>query len=231
MFSFIKNFYYPSRLLTNSEFERICTDATVLEQDERGVKVLQLTTGDMLKIFRVKRVLSGANIYSYARRFCRNAARLNDLVIPTVKIKSLFHLERSGHTAVLYQPLEGETLRQIIHNNAFDLTLADAMGDFLAALHQKGIHFHSLHTGNVVLTSGGDLGLIDISDMSIYAWPLSCNTRVRSIKRLCKYQDDICKLGAIFWNQFLDRYFDTSQLNNSCKNRIKRQNAKLNLFG
>lgn len=230
MIAFLKDFYFPSQLLTDNDFNKMCLGGKVLEQDERGVKVIQLTSGEILKIFRVKRLLSGTNLYSYARRFCRNAKRLTRLNIPTVTIKTLFHFESSNNTAVLYQPLEGKTLRQLIYNDDFDLTLADVMGDFLASLHQKGIHFHSLHTGNVVQTSGGDLGLIDISDMSIYAWPLFCNTRVRSFKRLCKYQDDIGKLGVVFWNQFLDRYFDKSQLSNSCRVRIKHANTKLNLF-
>ncbi|EIJ65397.1 toluene tolerance family protein [Candidatus Nitrosopumilus salaria BD31] len=230
MIAYLKDLYFPSQLLTDNDFNKMCVGGKVLEQDERGVKVIQLTNGEILKIFRVKKLLSGTNLYSYARRFCRNARRLARLDIPTVTIKTLFHFEGSKNTAVLYRPLEGETLTQVINHNNFDLTLADVMGDFLADLHQKGIHFHSLHTGNVVQTSAGDLGLIDISDMSIYAWPLFCSTRVRSFKRLCKYQDDIRKLGTTFWSQFLDRYFDKSQLSQFCRDRIKRENSKLNLF-
>lgn len=230
MIAFLKDFYFPSQLLTDNDLNKLCAGGSVLEQDERGVKVIQLTNGEILKIFRVKRLLSGANLFSYARRFCRNAKRLKRLNIPTIEIKTLFHFHNSNNTAVLYQPLEGKTLKQMIQSDSFDLVSAEAIGDFLAALHQQGIHFHSLHTGNVVQTPDGDLGLIDISDMSIYAWPLFCHTRVRSFKRLCRYQDDIRKLGKFFWNQLLDRYFDKSQLSNSCRDKIKRENAKLNLF-
>ncbi len=230
MIAFLKDFYFPSQLLTDHDFNRMCAGGKVLEQDERGVKVIQLTSGEILKIFRVKRLISGTNLYSYARRFCRNAVRLARLEIPTVKIKALFYFDSSNNTAVLYQPLQGETLRKVIHDLAYDSTLAETMGDFLAKLHQKGIHFHSLHTGNVVQTPDGDLGLIDISDMSIYPWPLFCNTRVRSFKRLCKYRDDISKLGEAFWNHFLGQYFVKSRLSNSCRDKIKRENAKLRLF-
>lgn len=227
MVAFLKNFYSPSRLLTDDDYKVMSTDATVLEQDERGIKVLLLANGDILKIFRVKRVISGTNIYSYARRFCRNAKRLSALDIPTVRIKSLYHFKASKNTAVLYTPLEGQTLSQLIHRESFDLSLAEKLGDFLAELHKKGIHFHSLHTGNVVQTPDGQLGLIDISDMSIYAWPLLCNTRMRSFKRLCRYQDDIRKLGLIFWNLFQDRYFEKSQLSKRCMNKIRDANQKL----
>ena len=98
MVAFLKNFYSPSRLLTDDDYKVMSTDATVLEQDERGIKVLLLANGDILKIFRVKRVISGTNIYSYARRFCRNAKRLSALDIPTVRIKSLYHFKASKNT-------------------------------------------------------------------------------------------------------------------------------------
>lgn len=227
MFDLFKNFYFPSRLLTDTEFQVMCADATVLEQDERGMKVIQLASGDILKLFRVKRVVSGANIFSYARRFCRNAKRLTAIDIPTVRIKSLYHFEESNSSAVLYTPLEGHTLSQLIHRGSVDLSLAEKLGDFLAELHQKGIHFHSLHTGNVVLAPDGHLGLIDISDLSIYAWPLLCNTRIRSFKRLCRYQDDIKKLGLTFWNLLQESYFAKSQLSQRCINKIRQANRNL----
>jgi hypothetical protein len=221
MFSFVKNFYYPSRLLSESEFESVCKDATVLEKDERGVKVLLLASGDILKIFRVKRFISGTNIYSYARRFCRNAKRLSALGVPTVSIKNLYHFENNSNTAVLYAQLEGQTLRQILHKGCFDLSLAEKLGYFLAELHQKGIHFHSLHAGNIVLTPNGQLGLIDISDLSIYVWPLFCNTRMRSFKRLCRYQDDIKKLGLELLEIIQNAYFTHSALGKSCSKKIQ----------
>jgi tRNA A-37 threonylcarbamoyl transferase component Bud32 len=219
-----------SHLLTIDDYDAMCADGTVLEHDERGVKVIQLTDGNILKIFRVKRLISGTNIYSYARRFCRNAQRLHQRGIPTVSIKTLYHFENNTNTAVLYIPLEGKTLRQLIQKNEFSLTLANILGVFLAELHQKGIHFHSLHTGNVVQMPSGKLGLIDISDLSAYAWPLFCNTRVRSFRRLCKYQDDIQKFGQEFLNIFLDRYFNESCLKKSCENKIRQVVNRLKLF-
>jgi hypothetical protein len=219
-----------SHLLTTDDYDAMCAGGTVLEHDGRGVKVIQLTDGNILKIFRVKRLISGTNIYSYARRFCRNAQRLQKRRIPTVNIKTLYHFENNSNTAVLYVPLEGQTLRQLVQKNEFDLTLASILGQFLAELHQQGIHFHSLHTGNVVQMPNGGLGLIDISDLSAYPWPLFCNTRGRSFKRLCKYQDDIQKFGQEFLNIFLDRYFNESYLKKSCENKIRQVVNRLKLF-
>lgn len=225
-FSFFTHFFQSSQLLTDARFDEMCRGAVVLEQDGRGAKVLQLPSGDIVKIFRVKRMVSGAHIYSYARRFCRNAKRLAAQAVPTVKIKTLYHFEEGNNTAVLYEPLAGHTLRQLIHAGETDLSLAAKLGVFLAELHRKGIHFHSLHTGNVVQTPRGDLGLIDISDMSIYAWPLFCHTRIRSFKRLCKYQDDIKKLGFESWRLLQDKYFVKSRLTRVCESKIRQAISK-----
>jgi hypothetical protein len=230
MFSFIKNFYYPSHLLKDEAFKLMCDGSQILERDERGDKVFLLSSGEILKIFRVKRLVTGARIYSYARRFCRNAKRLSALGVTTVSIRKLYHFENNSNTAVLYARLERQTLRQMINKGSFDLSLAEKLGDFLAELHQKGIHFHSLHAGNIVLTPDGHLGLIDISDMSIYAWPLLCNTRMRSFRRLCRYQDDIKNIGYTCWHLVQDRYFAQSQLSMRCINKIRQVNNELIKF-
>jgi len=224
---FFKHLSQSSQSLSNSDFEQISQNAKILEHDERGVKVMQLPSGDILKIFRVKRLISGTNIYSYARRFCRNAVRLQKLAVPTVTIKAMYHFEGSHNTAVLYSPLAGKTIRQLIHENKVSPNLAEKLGIFLANLHGKGIHFHSLHTGNVVQMPDGNLGLIDISDMSVYAWPLFCNTRIRSFKRWCKYQDDMNALGKPFWATLEASYFAESHLTQRCVQKIKQANTQM----
>jgi hypothetical protein len=224
VFSAIKNLYFPSRLLLDHELKAMCEGGKVLEHDERGVKVIQLTNGDVLKIFRARNRLSGTRIYSHARRFCRNAFRLQHLNIPTVKIKALFHLETNGHTAVLYEPLAGESIRDLVHKDIKRIKLtAKTFGCFLATLHFKGIHFHSLHTGNVLLLPNNEFGLIDISDMTIFSWPLFSNTRLRSFKRLCKYKGDIQALGAQYWSDMLEAYFiSSSHCGLACREKLLR---------
>lgn len=224
---FFKHLFQSSQTLSSSDFEKMCQNADILEQDERGIKVVRLPSGDILKVFRVKRLISGTNIYSYARRFCRNAVRLSKLAIPTVSIEVLYHFEGSSNTAVLYSPLPGKTIRQLIQENAISSNLADKMGEFLASLHSKGVHFHSLHTGNVVQMPDGKLGLIDISDMSVYAWPLFCNTRIRSFKRWCKYEDDMNALGKIFWDSLQTSYFSNSHLSCRCEQKIRLANSQM----
>jgi tRNA A-37 threonylcarbamoyl transferase component Bud32 len=206
-----------STLLSNATLEQACRQGEVIEQDERGPKVIKLSNGDFLKIFRARRYFSGARLYSHARRFYRNALRLHALDIPTVTVKSLHHLEHAGHTAVIYQPLSGLTLRQLIATDIQQLySRANKFGAFLAELHDKGVHFHSLHTGNVLLLPNGEFGLIDISDMTIYPWSLMCTTRVRSFARLGKYREELTVLDAAFWQSVIQGYKQSSSKAQRC---------------
>jgi tRNA A-37 threonylcarbamoyl transferase component Bud32 len=217
----LTKFCTHSQLLTDTDLYQACRDGVVIEQDERGPKVIQLSNGDFLKIFRARRVFSGARLYSHARRFYRNSQRLQRLQIPTVTIKSLYHLPKAGHTAVIYQPLSGQTLRQLIADDLPRLyRLASKLGYFLATLHDKGVHFHSLHTGNVLVMPNDEFGLIDISDMTIYPWSLMCATRIRSFVRLGKYQTEMSALDTSFWRMVMQGYQQASEKAHRCAQKI-----------
>lgn len=204
--------------------------ARVLEQDERGIKVMQLPDGDMFKVFRVRNRFSSARLYSYARRFCRNALRLQKLDIPTVEIKQLFHLQGPAETAVLYAPLAGQTLRELLSRRALTDAEAEQLGIFIARLHRHGVHFRSLHPGNIVLGTDGRLGLIDIADMSIYAWPLWCTTRLRSFTHLHRYPEQIRDLGEVNWRRVEASYFAHAALRPACESRLRRHLQKISVF-
>ena len=228
MFSYFQQFYFKSQLLSKENFDAMRLQGKVIEQDERGIKVMILPNGDFLKIFRVRHLISGTQLYTHARRFCRNAKRLENLNIPTVKVKKLFYFEDNHHAAVLYEPLPGETLKQYLRKDSIDIeALAQKLGQFIARLHLNGVHFHSLHTGNVVITPQGEVGLIDISDMSMFPWPLLCNTRVRSFKRFCRYSEEIELLGRVFWERLQYHYFEHSLSSPICKSKIQNANKKL----
>ncbi|PPC82279.1 MAG: hypothetical protein CTY38_06940 [Methylotenera sp.] len=217
----------PSELLTEAALQAMIAGGNVLEQDGRGYKVIQLGSGDILKIFRVRHKLSGARIYSNARKFARNAKRLEALGVNTVRIKQLYHIEHSSNTAVLYSPIVGSTLKKMLSDHLFNDDIASALGGYVAKLHQLGVHFRSLHMGNIVMTPEGSYGLIDISDMSIYRWPLFCNTRVRNFKHLTRYPEDIVRLGEAHWASFKNGYFVNSKLGAICIRRL--QNALNNM--
>jgi tRNA A-37 threonylcarbamoyl transferase component Bud32 len=212
----------PTELLGTEALDSMLAGGEVLEQDERGYKVVRLRTGDIFKIFRVRRKISGARIYTHARRFFRNAERLHQLGVNTVTCKRLYHFSNSDDTAVLYSPLAGYTIRKLLEGNLLNQEMASALGAFIARLHQSGIHFRSLHMGNILVMPDGQYGLIDISDMSIYPWPLFCNTRVRNFRHLCRYPDDISHLGKLSWQSLQEGYFSASQLGAACESKIRR---------
>ena len=220
-----RHLFASSDLLPEHQFEQWCASGRVIEQDERGPKVIVLDNGDFLKIFRARHRFSGARIYSHARRFYRNALRLAELKIPTVTVKALYHFELSGQTAVLYKPLPGYSIRDLVrHDLPLVETSAEKLGKFLAKMHLRGVHFHSLHTGNILFLPNQEFGLIDISDMSIYRWPLMCMTRYRSFNRLCKHKEDIMVLGQAYWERMLWQYFRYSFSSPLCRKRIQSCN-------
>lgn len=216
-----------SQLLTPGMLEVLTAGAKALEQDKRGVKVYRLASGDILKIFRLRSRFSSARLYSYARRFCRNAARLQALGIPTVAVRQLFHLQGSSATAVLYQPLAGHTLRDLAYGDGIPAPLFDTLGVFIARLHAVGVHFRSLHLGNIVLTPHGELGLIDISDLSVYRWALHCPTRLRSIRHFYRYPAENKQLGEGGSQRLWLSYFQHSHLSAACEVQLRLGIARL----
>jgi len=201
-----------SEALSADSFKQMCEQARVLEQDVRGIKVLQLADGNIFKLFRVRRLLSLAHVYSYARHFCRNADGLSALAIPTVQIIKLMHFVDSSDTAVLYQPLPGKTLRQLSQAGELSEELMRDFGVFVARLHALGVFFRSLHFGNVVLTPEGTLGLIDIADLKLYGRGLSTWHRGRNFRHLQRIKDDWSIVHPQHVQVFGDAYFAASGL-------------------
>lgn len=140
--------------------------ASILEQDSYGPKVYALTDGNMLKLFRRKRLLSSALLRPQSLRFCVNAEALKKRGIPTLTPLQLYRLDDTSRTAVLYRPLPGETLSTLLREGKADwLDLLPPLARFINHLHESGVYFRSLHLGNIVKTPDGAFGLIDIADL------------------------------------------------------------------
>lgn len=182
----------PSEFLSQDILNDWLQYANVLESDPSGIKVIQLKDGRILKFFRVKRLLSSAQLFPYSKSFCRNAKRLNYLNIPTVKIIKHYSLANRKLSAELYQPLEGISARQLMLAQKLTQAHCEALGQFIADLHDNGIYFRGLHLGNIILMPDNRFGLIDIAEMSIYPWCLGCKRRFRNFDR--------------FWRDFEDKF-------------------------
>jgi len=179
--------------LTKKEYESFRFGAQVIAGDQHGDKVLLLADGTYLKLFRIKRLVTSARFSPYWRRFARNARQLRELGVPTVRVREIYDIPHLVRTGVHYDPLPGMTLRQIFD---LDADLVRKLGDFLTVLHDRGVYLRSLHLGNVVLTTEGALGLIDIADMRIRQRALSSRLRVRNYRHLCRYEEDRARVAA-----------------------------------
>lgn len=173
---------------TLERFETLKRDAQIIEQDGHGEKVLLLSNGNYLKLFRRKRLISSASWYPYAQRFVDNAKVLAERGIPCPRVIDVFRVESIQRDVVHYEPLHGTTLRKLIQQGHLATEerkkLKGEFNQFVRGLHDSGIYFRSLHLNNVVLTPEGELGLIDISDIRVHRKPLSRFWRKRNLRRM-----------------------------------------------
>lgn len=192
--------------LTATQYDSLREGAEVEAADQHGEKVLRLTDGTYFKLFRIKRLVTSAWLFPYWKRFTDNAVGLAQLGVPTLTVREVYDLPDIRRTAVHYDPLPGETLRQA----ELDAALVRKLGAFLCSLHDKGIYLRSLHLGNIVLTPEGDLGLIDFADMHIHGRSLRRGLRFRNFYHLCRYEDDRRKI-AVHLDEFVSAFAKADQ--------------------
>lgn len=176
--------------LSHDQYLALRANATVLERDRHGEKVLVLGDGSYLKLFRRKRLLSSAAWYPYAQRFADNALALAQRDIPCPQVIGVFRIAAIARDAVHYWPLAGQTLRQLIQQGNASDRLREQLFGFVERLHAAGIYFRSLHLGNIVLTPDGQFGLIDIADLRTQARPLFDYQKRRNLKHLLRDSSD-----------------------------------------
>lgn len=196
--------------ITTEAYQALAKDAKVLEQDTTAPKVLMLADGKFLKLFRRKRWFSSELVYPYVQRFADNALILNKLGIATPNILHLyrFSLAELDFTAVNYEPLPGDTLRQVMSQVSQDQQQHFIMlfGQLLAKLHQQGVYFRSIHLGNVLVLPDNTLGLIDFADMTKQARALSQSKRARNLKHMQRYKEDAKWLFDDYFTAFYKGY-------------------------
>ncbi len=188
--------------LSETEVNRLLEGAKLLEEDRFGPKIYELADGGrMLKLFRVKRLLS-SNLWSpYAQRFVLNSLRLREMGIPSVACLQYGRIPHLARQYVLYEKLAGIPLRDC---EAID---PDQLGKFFAHLHDHGIYFRSCHLGNLLLLEEtGELALIDIMDLRFRRrGALSDGERERNFRHLRRLERDRNRLDEI-WKPFLEAY-------------------------
>ncbi len=211
------------KLLNASQYNEFKQGAKALEADTTGEKVLLLHDGTILKLFRLKRLMSSALFIPYSRRFSSHAEKLHELKVPTITMLSVYRIPSINRTAVHYKPLEGETIRKLLPVlTAEERTkLIKPLATFINELHQLGIYFRSLHPGNIVQTPQGNLGLIDISDMKFHKKPLNNLLRLRNFGHFTRgFEEDLRHFSkedlqnfAQYYSQIVfDKPFETEKM-------------------
>lgn len=178
--------------------------ADVIERDGHGEKVLRLSDGTFVKLFRRKSWLSKTVLFPPAKRFAENADELRKLGIPCPCVLGLYRLAKPYRSIVHYQPLEGSTLRQLLNEQPSleQVEVFAELAAFISLLHDAGVYFRSLHLGNIVRAPDGQLGLIDISDMRCLGKPLSKWMRSRNYQHLLRYENDWALVDPRIRTQF-----------------------------
>jgi tRNA A-37 threonylcarbamoyl transferase component Bud32 len=201
------------RALAYADYQALRRDAEVIEADFFGDKVLRLADGNFMKLFRRKRLISSAAFFPYAKRFASNALTLQKRGIPCPEVLETYRVGDIARDVVHYQPLPGQTLRQLIAEPAHfdDPALIRQFGRFVAELHNQGIYFRSLHLGNVVMTPENELGLIDIADMKTLRRPLRKSLCLRNFQHMRRYSNDHAWLLQKGGDLFFDSYIEHSQ--------------------
>lgn len=180
------------RPVSADELNQLMDGSTVIEQDGLGPKVVKLSDGTFLKLFRRKQWLSSASLTPYSQRFAHNSLSLMERQIDTPEVIECLRFD-DGSTGVHYRPLPGMTLRAALET-APDTSSRERLvrhaGRYIGMLHERGVYFRSLHLGNVLVLPNGTLALIDIADMRVFKRPLSSVMRQRNLKHMQRYKQD-----------------------------------------
>ncbi|MEE9212230.1 MAG: lipopolysaccharide kinase InaA family protein [Phycisphaeraceae bacterium] len=199
-------------VLSHSGYEQMVQGARALAKNAWGVSVMQLVDGQWAKLFRPPRLLSSARFYPYAVRFQHAARELKKRGVRTVEVTAVWRVKGLNRHVVVYRPVDGMELRELLADAARRSRLLPALSGFIAELHRKGVYFRSLHLGNVLWCPDDVFALIDVSATRFKPRPLPPLLRARSFKRMCNYEQDRQALQSYGFTAFMRRYLDEAGL-------------------
>jgi tRNA A-37 threonylcarbamoyl transferase component Bud32 len=207
--------------LSLEEYQLLIAESETLEKDRHGVKVLLTSKGRIVKLFRLKRLISSARLKSYSSRFVDNAFALKRLGIKTVDVEGVFYCKPIKRTLVFYLPIPGRTLRTVLQDQTCCDDVMKRFATFLAKLHDKGVFFRSIHLNNVIVSDDlNSLGLIDMADMKVVQGQLSLQMRKRNFRHLTRYKEDQKAIVRFGLSKFMAIYFSESDLPAAQKNEL-----------
>ncbi len=198
--------------------DRTCLDSLfhsgeVLERVRRTgapkVVRLDLRAGErlILKLWYPKGGITSEAIFHYATRFRRHAARLRRKAVAAPDPRGWGSVNGTRIRFVCYPEIAGRTLREWIPR--VDL---EAVGVFVAGLHDGGIDFRSLHMGNILWSGGDRFGLIDVTDC-YFPWFMSRRRRLKRLQFFCAHHPERAYLATDGnWRRFVQAYCESAGL-------------------
>jgi len=190
------------------EFDTMVRDADVLLTDRDGPKVYRSPDGEIIKLLRIKRLMSSNLLLPHAERFARNAAKLAAAGFACPQVRMTARVPHLKRQLVVYRGLPGTSLRSALAaaDRPRTASLVHAAGAFIAELHERGVYFRSIHFGNILVASGEPrFALIDFLDLKMTGRPLSLQRRIRNGKPIFRYREDRQPL-LDHWRGFCDGY-------------------------
>lgn len=195
------------RIVTAIEWQQWRDQGRVLEEDSRGPKVLHLTDGRLLKVFRPRRRLWLARLRPQAQRFASNAQQLLARRIQVPSVSECFWVDqRQSVSGCLYDPLPGQSMEQIYKRSRDDFAvLLPKLAGYIHELHRRGIYFRSLHLGNVLYLPDESFGLIDFLDIRFRRGALPARLVRRNLNHLRGYLERN-RIADFPWDDLLAAY-------------------------
>ena len=192
--------------LNREQFDNLIEGAKVLERQEGGLSALRSTDGNIIKIWQRRPGLSSDRVKPYSQRFRVNCEELNRRGIVAPVITAEYELKETGEHVLVYREIPGQPLRDLAEEGR--MPLMDIAG-FYAELHHKGIHFRSIHLGNVLRLEPDGFGLIDVADTSFSNKPLSLRKRAENMGYAWAYRTDYAYFDAEVRARLL-AYYETA---------------------
>ena len=214
------------KTISKEQLEKLCSHGEAIDSKAGYPCVVLHPDGTATKIWaKKKKLISSTSFSPYPNRFIKNAQRLaqRGVVVPEILDQAI--LEGSHVRIVTYQSLPGHSIRTLLKSSPEKVN-THSLCAYIHELHNKGIHFRSLHLGNIIQTPEGGYGLIDFTDVTYYSKPLSLKRRAANIAYPMQYQDDMRMINEAGLPDILESYLKTLQLDAKTKqdflNQVKR---------
>jgi len=195
--------------ISEEQLEKLCSHGEAIDSKAGYPCVILHPDGTATKIWAKKKKLISSTTFSpYPNRFVKNAQR--GVTVPEILDQAI--LEGSHIRIVTYRSLPGNSIRQLLKSSPEKVNI-HSLCTYFHELHNKGIHFRSLHLGNIIQTPEAGYGLIDFTDVTYYSKPLSLKRRTANIAYPMQYQDDMRMINEAGLPDIAESYLDIYQPN------------------